>query len=311
MIRIKWSALFLFMVLAATTAQAQIAAPSLVPSAARVLDPGHVLSVPDASLTPDNPAVMVWTERKRFGMGQIQGVSDTDLTVNPNTSTDYSGNFAGFENNSKEIGFALEQLKLTGNSNDLNVTNFALAAPMMDSGALGFAIEHSTLDMPNKAKLRINSPVFGVSYRVADVVYLGVAGGTEEFKYTEPLVPTQESVRAVRKFGLAYSMEGNFLLHVEANASFYNDFASIGQTELRQDMFVAEVNFQNVHAGYQRINLVEENTEAGFNVFDIGYAKLDGLAVLLHIENGTRTDTLNNVNTNKYESKTVSVAYHF
>ncbi|MDH4247649.1 MAG: hypothetical protein OEW39_07525 [Deltaproteobacteria bacterium] len=300
------------LLLAATAAQAQVAGPTLVPAAPRILDPSAM--VPNTSFTAENPAAMMWGLRQRFGGGQITTV-DKDVTVTPNTDTKYSGNFAGFEKITKEVAIGLEMVKLnSGNTpaDAISVTNVALAAKLFQDTSMGFAINHASYKSGTANEV-INSPIMGVGFQKGGFA-VGLAVGSDEWRSIDTANTPNEVdyVRPLRMMGVGYYQEGKGLnLHIEGNRITRANYGPLTGTDNFMDTVVAEVNYSNIHVGYS-LSVLHDDAGLGnskFNVIDVGYARLDGFAILYHLEKGFRSQS--SVDQNEYNTSAISLALHF
>ena len=300
------------MLLAAAAAQAQVAGPTLVPAAPRILDPQAW--TPNSSFTAENPAAMMWAPHQRFGGGQISS-SDTDVTVVPNQELKYTGNYAGFEKITKEVAIGLEMVRLNSSAvpaDEIAATNGALATTIFPDTSMGFAMNHSKYTSGTNTDI-INSPMMGVSYIKGGFV-LGFAFGSDEVRSFNNTIET-DYVRPIRMFGLGFYRDSGFLLHIEANRISRSAFGPIPGSDSSLDSFVVEGNVANIHVGYT-LSVMRDNAgfdRSTFNIIDIGYAKMDGFAVLYHLEKGTRSQTAGGVSTetDTYDTSSVSIALHF
>ena len=294
----------------ALAAQAQVAGPTLAPSAVRLLKVFDLVS-PSATFTPDNPAAMLWSERQRFGAGQI---NKAEVAPVGGTATNYKGNFAGFEKSSSNFAMGIETIKITDTTpggDTMTTTNAALAAPLFDSVALGVGVNHARLSTVDQS---VYTPTFGVSF-MGGGVSLGLATGTDEFKFHDPTVPnTTESVRPVRMYGLGYNYDGTVMAHVEVNLIDRPSYPSLGGgDDSRITSALVEVQAMNIHVGYNLIIMQESNNTVRnvFSIFDLGYVQLDGWAFMVRQEVGSTTTVATSTKTDDYSSTSAAFALHF
>jgi hypothetical protein len=305
---------FLFW-LSGAPAHAQVAVPSLVPSAPRIGDP--VFDVPTVSFVTPNPAAMQWGSPSKWGGGQIRSERQQTLPAPPSPIDEFSGLYIGFRKVEKTITFAAELLELSDDTNvprtaDWDVLDGAVAFQSGDSIAFGVGMDRTSTTTGTGNSLEFNTISLGMSIEVQSNVFIGFAIGTEDISSTF----NGDDDRSVQKYGVAYRKGGAINTHFELYAverdeadNFANEF-----TDVSTIVGVAEFNISNLllAASISQTERDRIGIESATVTFDLGWAPKNGLAVMFHQEQ-TTTEDVNAVVTTEFETDTtaISIAFQF
>jgi hypothetical protein len=269
--------LICLLIVAAGALQAfgQVAAPSLLPGTARVIDPEqfNALAVPvldrstPTSLTflPENPAAMQWSLASELGLGAIHATGHYDDGVTPG-NIDFNGEFAGLRWARHYVSLGAQGMTWHGGSqataNDKQTLfGYAGAFQLFDTIALGASSEQSrqafdfTIGAGTKDELHLKHNLAGTSIRLGSSIYLGYTAGTENFDLRNLTTPANNTTmkRNVKAYGIAYRGNGPNPWHLEvfrSNRDFVTDGANYVNKE-QETVGVLEARFGRLIAGLQ------------------------------------------------------------
>ena len=144
--RLLCFALFIVLILAVHTVQGQVAVPAFAPASPKLLVPG--LTVPDATLAPENPAANHWGAPARFGLGQIAAELKQEVTLGTDVERDFDGIYAGFRWVTDAFSLSVEAIDVDSSDGayDARVTNAALSLLAADFLAVGLGLWLGLLD---------------------------------------------------------------------------------------------------------------------------------------------------------------------
>lgn len=240
--------LSLFLTGLAGLAQAQVAAPSLLPVVPTLTTLGFV---------SDNPAVMIWRMPSRVGGGQFKVnyksyTSGTDTLV---SESDYSGNFLGgrLEGETFAIAFEYGSLGLDiGGGTTVEVTQTGLGGAMAfgDMFSVGLSDRQvgtkitfagTTLSLDNEAQ------VLGAAFKLGEIFYLGLAVGNSASASSVG----NSLTTGITKYGAGILTEGDTQWHLEYYVlkSEYAKSGTLTSFKTVSSTLVAEVNFGGLVLG--------------------------------------------------------------
>jgi len=293
----------------AAAAQAQVAAPSLVPAAPSVIDP---VRVPDANFTTSNPAAMQWSTTGRMGFGQIRSQRDVPP---PAEDESWDGYHVGLRWLGESWGLGLERVSLNRNepNADLNTqaTNVAISLGVNDLITIGGALDNGERD--NGFRDEITGNTLGVSLRFQEQFFFGAAFGNDRLEHTNGT--DYDDSRGVSRFGIGMRTEGEVMWHLEYNWSDKDSWdtpggGNVGGESATQAVIEANVSTIVLGARFHNIKYTDADETVDAQVFDVGWAPESGLSVIGHLEQTTIEDD-NTGDTTDISSTAISVAYLF
>lgn len=281
--------------------QAQIAAPRLNP-------------LPLNINAPWNPAVYSWDGPSRFG-GAFAS-SSLDFTAQGSSEVEAAtgdGNAAQFRYVGESFAFGVDHFSLSleiiqsfgGGDIELQktVVGGSYQTGEVFSIGLGQEIGKDSFDVDLE---ETTLPILGVTVRLGESFFLGLAGGTEtvESEDTSVAGSFQEGDRTVTRVGAAYhSRDGENGLHVEAWANLLGTVENAGFTigERETIGFTLEIVFSNILIGFEStseesINFVSGavEEERDGTTISVGWVPLEGLSVVVSINEIEVADLTNN-----------------
>jgi len=304
------------LVMIAGTAQAQVAAPSLVPTAPRVLDPTSVPA--EANFTPANPAAMQWGAPSRVGIGTLRSRLTSDA---PNTDDlTYQGNYGGARLVGESLSLGAEVASISEVEStfalDNSSANAALAAQFGGWMAFGVGYASNTIEFGNSTD-ESTTPSGGVSLRLGESFFVGGALGEQSLSHSDddPLSPDFEASRRVEWYGVGFRTGGDVLFHAEINVENRRHYEINGRESggYRVQQGVLELNVWNILLAARAGSVdtkIKGKSPLGYTAADIGWAPLQGLALMLHVERLQDDDTASGY-TDTFETTAASVAYQF
>ena len=219
------SLLAVLLLLAAGQAAAQVAAPSLLPGTARVVDAEQFFDLaipslerfsgPDLTFVPINPAAMQWQPHSEVGVGLMKSSGTYDDTLTPG-SIDFSGQFAGLRWGGEYASIGGEAMRWKGHSqatssHESELTDAAVAAQGFGVLALGARRYrskqkfHFDIGAGTNDQLYVDQKSGGASLRLGHLFYLGYAAGHERVVFNNLTAPGNNLyyARGVRAYGVA------------------------------------------------------------------------------------------------------------
>ncbi len=269
----------------AGSAQAQVAAPSLVPF----------------GFVTENPAVMQWGAPSRVGVAYGQFQQTLDPPVGPALNdTLYSagirlvGNYlsAAVDGTHTETSGVAS---FTANSDTLNGALGVRLGPMVTFGVAQNSRTVKVTGDPSPESDQVDAPGIGVSVRLGEWFFLGAGEAREYLSQTVTGVTpgTLTTYRDIEKYGIGIRTGTTVLMHLEyyyIGRTNYNDpilpntiFFSGKET---QGVGVAEFIFGPILVGYRQSHVDRNSGEptTDLQVADLGWAPRLGLSVTLHGE---------------------------
>jgi hypothetical protein len=196
--RLLW---FLLMpaLLLGTVAQAQVAAPELTPVAFHNFLVG-LLGHSGATITPDNPAALQWSDGSLVGAGEFNQSTSNGQT--------FRGKFVGFRGVGDRLGIAADvtradQTDAPVGKEYTNTTQLSLR--LVGGLALGIGFDKGTAEAPTQT---LAGKTFGFSADLGKNFYVGAAAGRE----TEG--GTASGDRSKRMYGIAWRPQGAWRWHL-------------------------------------------------------------------------------------------------
>jgi hypothetical protein len=279
--------------LAAGTASAQVAAPSLNPT-------------PTLRFAPGNPAVLPWDGPSRVGAayGPLELADSAGVKLADGSHFAVGALWSGptFTVGAQVVSISADLDPVTsppGGSASIDALSFAVAAQFAGMYALGLAYEKSDQTDPGNDETE-TTPLFGATVRLGDVFYIGVAAGTATRE--DNLSPPDELKRSVLNYGIAYHWrEKDRGLHIEyyhGNRQGVDD-PLIGYNVDEDDTagFTLEGIVANFLLGYQ-IQTRDSTDAAGIaqgstksTVITVGYVPAPGWSIVASLLSDESLDT--------------------
>lgn len=253
-------------------AQAQVAAPSLLPGSVRVIDPEQWINTifpygenfttsTDGTITPDNPAAMQWARTSEIAVGQFnsKNVHDDDPSLS-DYNYDYAGDFYGARWVRHYFSLGGEVIDWEANSTPignfkLSQKNWALSVNLFDVLSLGASktvqeqnFTYLAFDIYVERKTQYN----GASLRLGEIFYLGFVQGTEYFYLLNKTGPSVvEMKRDVQQLGIGISTQGVTKWHLEYQQGTKDGVLQITEYIAREEetAIVLEVLYGQLAAG--------------------------------------------------------------
>lgn len=240
--------LSIFLTGLAGLAQAQVAAPSLLPVVPTLTTLGFV---------SDNPAVMIWGLPSRVGGGQFNlkfnsYTSGTDTLV---SESEYSGNFLGGRVGGETFAIALEYGSLdldVGGGVTVEVTQTGLGGAMAFGDLLSVGLSDRQVGTKFTfagitLSLDTEEQVLGAAFKLGEIFYLGLAVGNSASTSSVG----NSLTTGVRKYGAGLLTEGDTQWHLEYYVvkSEYAKSGTLISFKTVSSTLVAEVNFGGLVLG--------------------------------------------------------------
>jgi hypothetical protein len=263
----------------AVPAAAQVAAPDLVPAAYRT----HFFMFPgydSATITPDNPAALQWSNTL-VAVGVINQHFENPL----GSPLPAHGTFGGARLvwSRVAIGGEYVDLQNRGGNRYERIHNEHLALKLSDWLSLGVAHDFTHVSTFPSTFIETTSTLYGVSLRLGGVLYIGAAKGGDRYRNDGG----QEARRGARMYGIALHTEGDWRWHVAYDVISRDDFYS-GGTLLGWDLTTRNYTVQTiahgllVGLGYNVPSQPTFFTYAPTETLDLGWVPAkDGLTVSL------------------------------
>ena len=279
--RFRWlligGALTLLPILQAGVAQAQIAAPELIPGTADIVigSPG---ANADPSFAPLNPATMSWAKGSVFALGETKVERDQKVPVNQKET--YSGSYGGFRWTGDKLAIGLETLNLSSDKTNvdlsLKTTGGAVSGKLAEWFSLGAGLNNSEAKSGSTTDTT-RRLIFGGSAKIGDVFFAGVGTGRDSLDHKSPGGDFSDD-RSVTQYGLGLYTGagggggGGTRWHLEYNVEELDDYtdpsgASFGG--FTRTSGVVEVNWKNILLSYKSYSSSAKT----------GNGKLDGTAI--------------------------------
>ncbi len=289
--------LLLWCVVITPAAWAQVALPRFIPGAPTTYN-GRFPIAPHTSVVPQNPAALQWGYPSRFVVGSMEGsVSHGDVTQEGTTS----GQFFGFRFAGETVALALDQVDYALESDfnlpvDKSATAVAFSFRAPESYAYGLSVrsaEMSISEPGNSYTLETDNRVLGISIRLSDAWYVGLARGSEDVTRTFP-APAEDYTRDISMMGLGFRSLGGIIWHFEVS--------TIEKTELEDGLgnvlfghklnqAILESAFWNLVWSYRAYRLEGTGTFQDRKVdgltIDAGFAPFEGITLTGRYENST------------------------
>jgi hypothetical protein len=278
--RYRWlvigGALALLPALQAGVAQAQIAAPELIPGTADIVigNPGFAA---DPSFAPLNPAVMSWNKGSVFGLGQTKVERDQK---SPAQKESYSGSYGGFRWTGDKLAIGLETLNLSSDKNNVDLsfktTGGAVSGKPADWVSLGAGIDNSEAKSGSTTDTT-NRLVFGGTAKIGDVFFAGLGMGRDKLDHKSSGGNFSDD-RSVTEYGLGLYTGagggggGGTKWHLEYNVEELDDYTGGNGAKFggfTRTAGVIELNWNSILLSYKSYS----------NSAKTGDGKLDGYAI--------------------------------
>ena len=283
----------------AVSVNGQVAVPSPAPAMPRVGNPTlrvgvNGLSIPDADFVTENSAAMQWGEPSRFGMGRINAESETNAFGAP-FKNDYDGFYAGLRWVTEVLSIGAEIVNLEESENIYkgDITNAALAFPMNEYVALGFALNNADEKYFDDSDFT-SSPEVGLAVNLDDRFFIGLAIARDVLIHEDGTNPNNDfnSDRGVQKLGLGFrsGRRGGKTWHLEYYTISREPHENAAGTEFAEtdsQTVVIELIWQDLLFGVTSTDYDIDNTDGSAQTLDFGWAPKKGLSFVGHIEQNT------------------------
>ncbi len=303
-------ALFIVLILAVHTVQGQVAVPAFAPASPKLLVPG--LTVPDATLAPENPAANHWGAPSRFGLGQFAAELKQEVTLGTDVERDFDGIYAGFRWVTEAFSLGVEVIDVDSSDGayDARVTNAALSLLAADFLAVGVGLDTSEIDLSGTNDRR-ETPLLGVSVSLDERFFIGLAFGREYLDRSGGSSFTSD--RAVQKVGLGFRQgQGPTNIHLEyfvVTRDPHETGAGVEFEDSELQTIVVEAIWRSILLAGSVVSFDIDNVEGTTTVIDVGWAPKTGLALLGHFETTEAEDAANDIT--EVTTTAISIAYQF
>lgn len=308
--RLLCFALFIVLILAVHTVQGQVAVPAFAPASPKLLVPG--LTVPDATLAPENPAANHWGAPARFGLGQIAAELKQEVTLGTDVERDFDGIYAGFRWVTEAFSLSVEAIDVDSSDGayDARVTNAALSLLAADFLAVGLGLDTSEIELSGTSDSR-ETPLLGVSVSLDERFFIGLAFGREYLDRSGGSSFTSD--RAVQKVGLGFRQgQGPTNIHLEyfvVTRDPHETGAGVEFEDSELQTIVVEAIWRSILLAGSVVSFDIDNVEGTTTLIDVGWAPKQGLALLGHFETTEAEDAANDIT--EVTTTAISIAYQF
>jgi hypothetical protein len=302
--RLVWLGIVPMLLLAAASAQAQVAAPDLVPAAPRYLQPGD-LGVTSATFTVDNPAALQWGKPSRAAFGIVK------LTRSPTGGPDdkHSGYIVGYRGVSDGWAFGLEHLSVDQDNSSARETASSghLAFQVLEGLALGAGLDQGKDDSGGGAYDKTDARTIGVSVNLKKVFFFGYAVGRDTFENDAGTTGGRDT----SMYGVAIRPEGSWHWHLAYDKLDKGNFTNGVGRGFDLTTITIQVVASNVLVGAQQVTKDPKGGGSQFKatVIDAGWAPDHGLSVTGRLSDGKNTSAGATTETDKLMALVVGYAF--
>ncbi|MEE8435097.1 MAG: hypothetical protein V3S64_09960 [bacterium] len=300
-----------------TAGLAQVAAPSLRPGALNTVS--------------FNPAVLQW-RKSAVTIGKLEGTNEIfDAAGTKLREDSFDGPFYQGVGVGEYFSIGAEKFTLDGSSSDpaatylsnYDQTQAALAGNIGDVVALGVGVDNTTLDFSNNRQQVNEITIAGVSLRLGEVFYLGLAVG-DEMERREFGVGVREATRSITRMGAAYLWQGDEsairasifseerdALTFQLNPGVYNV-----RGEIEERSWSIGGIYSNILVEYIFRDITLRNETNAFErseerrAFNLGWVPREGLAIVLRFEERDLADQPTGV-THDRSRRRITVSWQF
>jgi hypothetical protein len=266
----------------ATIAQAQVAAPELVPAAPRHFAPS-LLSFNGATVTPDNPAALQWSAPSAAAFGLFNHTSETP----PAAPNDFSGWFVGYRGISDRFSFGLEHTAASADTGtfDESATSAQVSMQVLEGLAIGAGLDRSEWDNGTTNRQEEEN-TFGFSVNLAKQFYLGYAIGRD--KYEDNTASTGS--RDTTLYGIAFRTEGSWRWHLAYDVLDKDHYTNITSLGFDATTITVQVGVGNWVFGAQAVAFAYKGSpnDLSTTVIDVGWVpEKAGLSLTARLWDGS------------------------
>ena len=270
---------------------AQVAAPSLRPGVLNTVS--------------FNPAVLQW-RHSTVTIGRFEGTNEIFLPDGTKLREDsFAGPFFQGVAVGEYFSLGVERFVLEGSTsdpiatylNDYDQTQAALAGNIGGVVALGVGVDNTTLEFSSGSQQVNEIAIAGISLRLAEVFYLGLAVG-DELERREFGAGQREATRTLTRMGAAFLWEGD---GSALRASIFSEERDAFTFELIPGVFnirgeIEEQSwsiggiYSNILVEYILRDITLRNETNAFKrreerrAFNLGWVPHEGLAIVLRSE---------------------------
>jgi len=270
--------------LAAGTAEAQVAAPELTPAAPRYYR-ANDLGTNSATITADNPAALQWGGPSRAAFGLIK------LDTQPTGAADqkYNGYFVGYRGVNDGWAFGLEHLDVKQDaSGSLHETESSghLSYQILKGLALGAGLDRGVGDT-GAGDTKVLDKTLGLSVNLGETFYLGYAAGQDDLDNSTGVSAT----RSTAMIGVALRLKGAWNWHIAYDKLAKGDFDNGVGGGFDLTTFTLQVGLGNLLLGAQSVKRDPKGGGSEFKatVIDVGWVPEKGLTLSGRLSNGENT----------------------
>ena len=275
-----------------TVANAQVAVPPLNPAMPDIAaPPGQV----QAGFVTLNPAATQWGAPSRFGLGIVQAETGGE----GQKTVEFDGRYVGLRLVGELFSVAAEAVEIISQNRktqklDVDTANAALAGEVTDFLAIGGGYSRE-IATGATSETDEQKTVAGVSFRLAEMFFVGAAMGTEELKITS----SGSSIDAKRDLimvGAGVRLGGPVLVHAEYYVINRDPYKISGFKidESESQVGVLELGALNFILGYRVTNTTITNagveTKLTVQSADFAWAPEEGFTVGIHVEDAELED---------------------
>ncbi|MDH4225746.1 MAG: hypothetical protein OEW12_08885 [Deltaproteobacteria bacterium] len=312
------------LLLLAGIVQAQVAVPSII-------------TATDDFVT-NNPAAIQWGTPSRVGLSSINMAGQEDDKVTgikvPSSNFSVSGYNLGARIVKEHFAFAVQtsQLKVgvkaaPAYSQNISAPALALSVDIGGMAAIGVGqgqLIKATKDTGKDESETTTTPMVGVSFKLANVIYLGAATGNDTLAFRDKLAPANDvdAKRPFNTYGLGLrGGDKDFMYHIEYDADFRKDYSISKPANSKADLKevtrtgVAEIVVKNIALGLEGSEKRTDNQPDNYTLsrtaaYRVGWSPMEGFALTYAKSVEKENDITRGVYT-ILNTDTLSLAYAF
>lgn len=306
--------------LAGAAAQAQVAAPSIVPALPTFFESPGLATAEFVTL---NPAAIQWGGPTRIGVSHSDSKRDES-----GSHRDFGAQAGGFRLVFQNTAIAAETSRFydreRNRKQNFETSSGAVSFKPFDWLAVGGGLGNGRRDevvppTDNTRKTQVSS--YGASVRIGEMFFVGAAAGMDQLDKTDrsttPATKTEEA-RPFQIYGVGIRRGGPVTFHIEYYTVHREpyEFGTAKKEDVTAGVGVAELNWAGVLVGYRGFALESKDTGSKEKTtgaqYTLGWAPASGFAILAHlITADVKDDSSGTAVTIKKETRSASVVYQF